>query len=101
MGRKELSVEEISILEKNPYVKSVDSLRIVYSEEFKKHFIREYIKGKSPSTIFREAGLVPDVLGNKRVEKAGYRWRKAYREGRLKVDNSDPKPLWGIPLDEG
>ncbi|MFQ8601762.1 MAG: HTH domain-containing protein [Anaerovoracaceae bacterium] len=89
MGRKEFTVEEICELEENPYVDRVDNIRITYSEEFKEHFIKEYIKGKNPSEIFREAGFDPEVLGKKRIEKAGYRWRKAYREGRINLDEQE------------
>ncbi|MDO5541341.1 MAG: hypothetical protein Q4F83_14960 [Eubacteriales bacterium] len=83
MGRGRLNKEEVSILEKNPYVVSVSEDRVVYSDEFKQRFMREYLKGKKPKQIFQDAGFDPKILGSKRIERAGARWRESFASGTL------------------
>ena len=53
MGRGKLTKEEMKILVENPYVVEVNEQRIVYSEEFKRYFMQEYLAGKGPTKIFR------------------------------------------------
>ena len=67
----------------NPYVVEVNERRIVYSEEFKRFFMREYLAGKGPTQIFREAGFDKEVLGSKRIERAASRWKERYFTGKL------------------
>ena len=50
-----LTQEAIMELERNPYVIRSGPDRITYSREFKHHFMREYLSGKKPTEIFREA----------------------------------------------
>ena len=83
MGRGKLTRAEIEKLRKNPNVISVGEDRIVYSDEFKKHFITEYMKGEKPGNIFREAGFDIKVLGSKRIERACARWRESFASGTL------------------
>lgn len=85
MGRGKLVQEEIEELRRNPYVVSVDSRRIRYSEEFKKLFIWKYINGERPSAIFRSAGFDTAMLGSKRIERACARWREMYCSGALDI----------------
>lgn len=80
MTKRLLTKKEQAILKKNPYVKSVSEKSITYTDEFKRHFIAENEKGKLPREIFEEAGLSVDLIGMKRIETAGKRWRKVYRE---------------------
>lgn len=49
MGRGNLTQEEIKILLKNPFVQMIDNNRIIYTNEFKQHFIKEYLAGKGPT----------------------------------------------------
>lgn len=93
MGRKSLKTEDVGDLTANKYVLDVDRGRIFYTPEFKKHFISEYNKGKKPSEIFRDAGFDPDVLGNKRIERACSRWRVVYNEKGLDAFDKDRIPL--------
>jgi transposase len=89
MSKKVFTEREIAILSKNPYVKSIRSRGITYSEEFKQHFISEYQKGKFPREIFEEAGFDVEMLGGKRVKSSSERWRKAYeQEGVLGLKDS-------------
>jgi len=83
MGRVNIEPEEREMLKKNKYVVDVIENRIIYSKEFKQHFMSEYLNGKPPTKIFREAGFDPVVLGPKRIERAAARWRKAYADGKI------------------
>lgn len=80
MSKKRFSDEEIKLLSKNKYVRNVSEKGITYTNEFKIHFIAENSKGKTAKAIFEEAGFDVNVLGNRRIESAGSRWKKAYRE---------------------
>lgn len=96
MGRGKLTTEEICLLSQNPNVYDVTEKRIIYTEEFKVHFIEEYLSGKGPTKIFREAGFNPKVLGAKRIERAAARWRKDYCSGTL----GSGKKNWGSYREE-
>lgn len=54
----------------------------MYSEEFKRHFLREYAAGRKPTEIFEAAGFDKTILGNKRIERAAARWRKMDEQSR-------------------
>lgn len=79
MSKKLFTKEEIDILSKNKYVKNVSSKGITYSDEFKRLFIAENQSGKFPRQIFEECGFDVSVLGIKRIESSGKRWRSAFR----------------------
>jgi transposase len=80
MSNKIFSQDEIEILSSNKYVKSVSVKGITYTDEFKRIFISENEKGKFPREIFEECGFNINILGMKRVESSGKRWRAAYRK---------------------
>lgn len=80
MSNKLFSDEEIDILSKNKYVKSVSKRGITYTDDFKTLFIAEYNKGYLPTQIFIDAGFDVNILGNHRIYSASKRWRKSYRE---------------------
>lgn len=80
MSNKIFTQDEIEILSINKYVKRVSAKGITYTDEFKRIFISENEKGKLPRTIFEECGFNIDILGMKRVESSGKRWRAAYRK---------------------
>ena len=83
MGRGNLTEHEIQLLIKNPFVLNVDQNRIIYSDEFKQRFIKEYYSGKGPTQIFKDASFDPKILGSKRIERAAARWRESYAAGSL------------------
>lgn len=83
MGRGNLSEEERLILKQNPHVREVKVNCIMYTDEFKLHFMKEYIAGKGPQRIFREAGFDVKILGSKRIERAAARWKEAYAANSL------------------
>ena len=78
MGRGYLSENEKEVLLKNPYVLEVKGNQIIFSEEFKVYFMKEYIGGKGPTSIFTEAGFDKKILGSKRIERAAARWKEIY-----------------------
>lgn len=85
MGRGNLNEEEIRTLRKNPYVVDVNERGVSYSKDFKFLFIKEYMQGKKPTAIFKDAGFDVKVLGSKRIERACARWKESYEAGTLGV----------------
>lgn len=84
MSKKIFTEQEIKILSKNPYVKSVSTKAITYTDEFKQIFIDQYEKGKFPREIFEEfGGFDIEIIGMDRVDSASNRWRIAYSKGRV------------------
>lgn len=79
MSKKIFTEEEIIILSKNNYVKKVSNKGITYTDEFKRLFIIENQNGKLPRQIFEECGFDIEILGMKRVQSSGKRWRSAFR----------------------
>lgn len=80
MSKKLFTEDDIKTLKRNPYVKSVTSKGITYTDEFKRRFITENEKGKLPLDIFSEHNFNIEMIGKKRIQSAGKRWRKAYKE---------------------
>jgi len=80
MSKITFSQETIKVLEQNIYVNRVSERSITYSNEFKRLFIEEYLKGKTPRNIFIAAGFDVELLGIKRYEQAAARWIKSYRK---------------------
>lgn len=80
MSKIIFSDNEIKLLSNNPYVKSVSSKAITYTDAFKQFFISENNKGKLPREIFEECGFNVSVIGIQRVKSSGKRWRANYQE---------------------
>ena len=89
MAGKVFTDEEKELLSKNPYVESVEPTRIIYTDEFKIYYVKNYLEGKKPTEIFISAGFDPGVLGNKRIERASARWRKLYADGQLNINGEE------------
>lgn len=83
MSKKLFLNEEIEILSKNKYVKKVTKKGFTYSDEFKKVFISENEKGKSPKDIFVECGFDINIIGLKRIQSSSSRWRSAFRRNSI------------------
>lgn len=79
MSKKLFTEKEIAILSKNPYVKSVSSKGITYSDEFKQHFVAEFNKGRFSKQIFEESGFDVEIIGMQRIKSSSERWRAAYK----------------------
>ena len=80
MSKKHFTETEIEILSNNPYVKSVSSKGVTYTDEFKRIFIAESKNGKLPRQIFEENGFDIEVIGIVRVQRVASRWRTAYHK---------------------
>ena len=75
--------EQVEQLNSNPYVVQATDRRIIYSDDFKKLFVKQYSAGLTPGEIFFNAGFDVKALGCKRIERAADRWRTMNNEGRL------------------
>ncbi len=62
--------EQIDLLSRNKYVKSVSEKAITNTNEFKTLFIADTNNGKTAIQIFSEAGLDPQILGKERIHKS-------------------------------
>lgn len=90
-----------------PAVDMVTSVRIYYTDEFRREVMRRYEAGGSPTEIFREAGLDPKIIGYKRIERAIARWKdggdEAKRAKKVAAESSaarKAKPLKDDPRDQ-
>lgn len=76
-GGGRFSDEEIRRLRALPAVANVTRDRITYSDTFRHVCTIRYLTGESPTKIFREAGLPPELIGYKRIERCVARWKEA------------------------
>lgn len=70
-------MDELQMLRDLPAVANVSKDRITYSNAFKQVCVIRYLAGESPTKIFREAGLPPELIGCKRIERSVARWKAA------------------------
>ena len=76
-GGGSFSIDELQMLRDLPAVANVSKDRITYSNAFKQVCVIRYLAGESPTKIFREAGLPPELIGYKRIERSVARWKAA------------------------
>ena len=76
-GGGAFSMDELQMLRDLPAVANVSKDRITYSNAFKQVCVIRYLAGESPTKIFREAGLPPELIGYKRIERSVARWKAA------------------------
>lgn len=90
MPRNYFTDEQIKILEENPYVLKVSKANVVFTEDFKREFMRLYESGLGPSGILRRLGIDPQTLGKTRITKLSERLRKqsSRPEGFSRKENS-------------
>lgn len=98
MSKITFSQKDIKVLQKNLNVKRVSQLAITYTDNFKKSFIEEYLRGKSPRQIFEENGFDIEMMGISRIEKAAYRWKKTYSKNGIIGLSDARKTASGRPL---
>lgn len=67
-------------------VDSVTQGRIFYTEQFKRDCMRQYWNGSRPVDIFRQAGLYPELIGYKRIERCVARWKEDVKKRRINLD---------------
>lgn len=83
MAKKIFTTKEIETLSTNPYVKSVSTKGITYTDEFKQIYITQSDNGKSAREIFEDCGFDIEIIGMERVRSARDRWRAAYSKNGL------------------
>ena len=69
-------------LRANIFVEYVTDECVQFSEQFKKLAWDGLGQGKKLSEIFRENGIPPELLGQKRIENFRYQLRKRMKDGR-------------------
>ena len=70
--------EQIALLSKNPYVKSITRRRLTLTKEFKAQFMSAYNLGKKPGVIFAEHGFDTQILGAERIREHSRNIRNEY-----------------------
>lgn len=91
--RRPLDQRQVDALAMLPAVASVTRDRINYTEAFKRHAMRRYRHGDRPVDIFRQAGLDPRIIGNKRIERCIARWKQDIPDNSASGDgDTDPTP---------
>ncbi|KFI53753.1 hypothetical protein [Bifidobacterium biavatii] len=88
MGRTVFTAEEVRYLGSLPVVANATTARITYTRAFKRDCLRRYLDGEKPVDLFREAGLKPEIIGRKRIERCLARW-KAERDVILNDSTGD------------
>lgn len=61
-----------------PAVERCDETRITWNTGFARRVAERVAAGESPTTVFREAVLGPEIIGHKRIERCAARWRARY-----------------------
>lgn len=87
------SDEEIRQLRKLPSVANVTHDRITYSDTFRHVCVIRYLAGESPTKIFREAGLPPELIGHKRIERCVARWKAAAMKSAKASEDMDDRQV--------
>ncbi|MBT1170974.1 hypothetical protein [Bifidobacterium sp. SO4] len=87
---------QVAYLNGLPAVARADARRIVYADWFRDEVMRRYGEGVPPTVVFREAGLAPELIGSKRIERCVARWRcetsiSPMRRGRPQVPAATEK----------
>ena len=100
MSKITFNKEAIEALKKNQYVFKVSEKSITYSDVFKRLFIEEYLRGKTPRVIFEECGFDITVVGTKRYEQAAARWIRAYNNNGIVGVRDTRKENAGRPTDK-
>lgn len=77
---------QVKKLSKNKWIKNITNKGITYTDEFKYKLVKECENYKKfPQDVFRECGIDPDIVGERRISDSANRWRKQYKNtGELK-----------------
>ncbi len=89
---------QVKKLSKNKWIKNITNKGITYTDEFKYKLVKECENYKKfPQDVFRECGINPDIVGERRISNSAYRWRKQLKStGELKdtrIDGNNEKNL--------
>lgn len=72
--------------------------RITYADDFKRRVADGCRRGESPVAMFREAGLGPELIGYKRIERCVARWRHLDAEPSAEVPGVVDADLAPVPM---
>ena len=75
MQKRKFTEEQRQELQKNPNVKKVTSVGVLYSDTFKKEALELYEKGMAPNDIFSQAGFNIETIGKENPSKILSKWR--------------------------
>jgi transposase-like protein len=64
----------------NQFIEKISDSNISYTSEFKIFAVKANLNGKSPSDIFKEAGIDVDSFVRNYAAKTISRWKKTYEE---------------------
>ena len=82
---------QVKTLSKNKWIKKITNTTITYTDEFKYKLVKECENYKKfPQDIFKECGIDPEIVGERRYSNAANRWRKQFKEtGEIKDTRKD------------
>ncbi len=75
-----LSWREIEQLKNNPFIASVSTKSVKFTEEFKQLVYENKLKGISVSETLRKCGIDPDILGLSRIKGFAYQLNKKAKQ---------------------
>ena len=82
---KPFGKREIKQLRNNPYIVSVTSKTVCFTEEFEQMVYDGKLLGVSVSETMRRCGIDPEILAANRVEGFRYTLNKKAKQGRLSL----------------
>lgn len=80
MSKTRFTKEQVERLGLSSYVASVSNTTIRFTAEFKKRFLEERKSGREVREIFRECGIDPEILGEKRISGFCYQVNKKAKQ---------------------
>ncbi|MCQ2211901.1 MAG: hypothetical protein MJZ34_16590 [Paludibacteraceae bacterium] len=84
---------QIEELSQNENVLAISEMTINFTEEFKQLIAEERKHGKTMNQIFKENGINPDYLGQKRIESLRYRINKLNKKREADKQTGGRKPV--------
>ena len=95
MQKRKFTEEQKLELQKNPNVKTVTSVGVLYSDKFKKEAIELYEKGMTPIDIFVQAGFNTETIGKENPSKILSKWRCGigYKPNQISNESSIKHPI--------
>lgn len=71
---------QVKKLSKNKWIKKITNKGITYTDEFKYKLVKECENYKKfPRDVFRECGIDPEIVGERRYSNAAKRWRRQFK----------------------
>lgn len=92
MSKKLFTDAQVKKLSKNKWIKNITNKGITYTDEFKYKLVKECENFKKfPQDVFRECGIDPEIVGERRYSNAAKRWRKQLKNAGEIVDTRTTK----------